>query len=78
MGLVNGSFTTLVPRRAAWQGGGMTRKSHPPGGGIFILIGLFAGIFIGRSYDQISIGALAGLASGVIAAMILWLVTRPR
>ena len=56
----------------------MTRKPEPLGGGIFIVIGLFAGIFIGRSYGQISIGLLAGLVAGTVVALALWLWQRRR
>ena len=51
----------------------MARKVEPLGGGIFIVIGLFAGIFIGRAYGQISFGLLVGLGIGVVASVALWL-----
>lgn len=56
----------------------MARKSEPLGGGIFIVIGLFAGILIGRAYGQISFGLVVGLAIGVVAALALWLWQRRR
>jgi hypothetical protein len=56
----------------------MARKPEPLGGGIFIVIGLFAGIFIGRAYGQISIGLLVGLSAGIVLALALWLWQRRR
>jgi len=54
----------------------MARKPEPLGGGIFIVIGLFAGIFIGRAYGQISFGLLVGLGTGIVLAVALWLFQR--
>ncbi len=54
----------------------MAGKREPLGGGIFIVIGIFAGIFIGRAYGQISAGLLIGMAAGVAVAGVLWLVQR--
>lgn len=56
----------------------MARKPEPLGGGIFIVIGLFAGIFIGRAYGQISFGLLVGLGTGIVLALALWLYQRRR
>lgn len=41
-------------------------------GGIFIAIGAFAGVFIGRSYGQPTIGFIGGLVIGGILATLLW------
>jgi hypothetical protein len=54
----------------------MARKSEPLGGGIFIVIGLFAGILIGRAYGQISFGLLIGLGIGIAIALAIWLFQR--
>lgn len=45
-------------------------------GGIFIAIGAFAGVFIGRSYGQPTIGFISGLVTGGILATLLWLKDR--
>jgi uncharacterized membrane protein len=42
-------------------------------GGIFIAVGAFAGVFIGRSYGQPTIGFISGLAIGGLLALVLWL-----
>ncbi|NRD89441.1 hypothetical protein C8024_08250 [Sphingopyxis sp. BSNA05] len=42
------------------------------GGGIFIAIGAIAGAFIGGYMGQPSAGLLAGLALGVLAALLIW------
>jgi uncharacterized membrane protein len=45
-------------------------------GGIFIAVGAFAGVFIGRSYGQPTIGFISGLVIGGILATVLWLKDR--
>ena len=45
-------------------------------GGIFIAIGAFAGVFIGRSYGQPTIGFISGLLIGGVLAVLLWLKDR--
>lgn len=56
----------------------MASKPEPLGGGIFIVIGLFAGIFVGRAYGQISFGLLVGLGLGIVLALALWIFQRSR
>jgi hypothetical protein len=72
---VNSALTTVCARRMAH---GMTRKPEPLGGGIFIVLGLFGGIFAGRAYGQISFGLLAGLGAGIAIALAIWLFQRRR
>jgi len=51
----------------------VTDPKNPAGGGIFIVIGIFAGIAIGRYLGQTMIGLLGGFAVGIAIAAALWL-----
>lgn len=51
-----------------------TRPSN--GGGVFIAIGTIAGAIAGGLMGQPSIGLLAGLALGALAAFAIWLKDR--
>ncbi|CAN5198258.1 hypothetical protein BH09PSE3_BH09PSE3_01410 [soil metagenome] len=42
-------------------------------GGVFIAIGGLAGVFIGRSYGQPTLGFIGGLAIGALIALAMWL-----
>jgi hypothetical protein len=48
------------------------------GGGIFIALGVAAGVTIGRLYGQTSIGLIGGVALGGLIAGLLWWRTRSR
>ncbi|WP_162987066.1 hypothetical protein [Sphingomonas paeninsulae] len=52
------------------------RPQNTRSGGIFIAIGAFAGVFIGRSYGQPTIGFISGLTIGGVLALLLWLKDR--
>ncbi|MDB5716006.1 MAG: hypothetical protein JWO15_3403 [Sphingomonadales bacterium] len=52
------------------------RPKNTRSGGIFIAIGGFAGVFIGRHYGQPTIGFISGLAIGGLLALGLWLKDR--
>ena len=42
------------------------------GGGVFIAIGAIVGVFAGGYFGEPSAGLLAGLASGALAALVIW------
>jgi hypothetical protein len=48
------------------------------GGGIFIALGIAAGVTVGRLYGQTSIGLIGGVALGALIAGLLWWRTRRR
>lgn len=50
--------------------------SKVAGGGIFIAIGVIAGVGIGAAFGQPSIGLLVGFGIGVALAVLTWLMTR--
>jgi ABC-type uncharacterized transport system permease subunit len=52
------------------------RPENTRSGGIFIAIGAFAGVFIGRSYGQPTMGFVGGLAVGGLIALLMWLKDR--
>lgn len=52
------------------------QASPTNGGGVFIAIGTIAGAVIGGLMGQPSIGLLAGLVVGALAACALWLKDR--
>jgi hypothetical protein len=52
------------------------RPENTRSGGIFIAIGGFAGVFIGRHYGQPTFGFIGGLAIGGLLALLLWLKDR--
>jgi formate/nitrite transporter FocA (FNT family) len=56
----------------------MRREPSSMAGGIFVAIGVIAGVVIGNHYGQASAGFLGGLAAGILAAVALWLVDRNR
>lgn len=54
-------------------------RSEPRGGGILIALALLAGGGLGAALGEGSIGILAGLALGIVAALALaWWERRPR
>jgi hypothetical protein len=48
------------------------------GGGIFLALGIAAGVTVGRLYGQTSIGLIGGVALGALIAGLLWWRTRRR
>jgi hypothetical protein len=48
------------------------------GGGIFLALGIAAGVTVGRLYGQTSIGLIGGIALGALIAGLLWWRTRRR
>jgi hypothetical protein len=48
------------------------------GGGIFIALGIAAGVTIGRLYGQTSIGLIGGVALGALIAGFMWWRSRSR
>jgi len=58
-----------------------TRKgngSNKLAGGIFIVIGLIAGIIFGISVGQVSLGMISGFAIGCGLAVLVWIIDRGR
>jgi hypothetical protein len=56
-------------------------ERHPSkslAGGFFIFAALLAGAIIGIIYDEPSMGMVAGLAVGIAAATLIWLIDRRR
>lgn len=63
----------LAPLRTAWHGAGMAPKSKSPmAGGFPIALGAIGGTVAGLVAHQPTIGFLAGLALGVIVALLIW------
>jgi hypothetical protein len=56
----------------------MARNNGPQAGGFIIAVGVLAGTVVGGLEGQPSIGLLAGLGIGVVAAVAVWLVDRRR
>jgi hypothetical protein len=54
----------------------MAQRPETRSGGIFIAIGAFAGVFIGRSLGQPTLGFIGGLALGGLIALAMWLSDR--
>ncbi len=55
----------------------MPNKS-PLAGGFLLMIAILAGFGWGLATGQPSVGALAGIAFGTVAAVLLWLIDRKR
>jgi uncharacterized membrane protein len=53
-------------------------KSNTMAGGFFIAAGMLGGAIAGVIFNQPSIGMVAGLASGIIIATIIWAMDRKR
>lgn len=53
---------------------GPVRKS----GGVFIAIGVFAGLIGGVIWGELSLGVLIGTAGGIATAAIVWFADRRR
>jgi hypothetical protein len=53
-------------------------KQNALGGGIFIAIGLLGGAIIGVFMGEPSIGMVAGLATGIAVAGLVWIIDRKR
>lgn len=67
----------LANQAGPWQGDRMSKQpENIRSGGIFIAIGGFAGVFIGRAYGQPTIGFVAGLAIGGLISLAMWLKDR--
>jgi len=52
--------------------------SSSPGGGVLIAIGAVLGAIIGLTYDQPTMGVLAGIAIGAVLALAIWWRSRER
>jgi hypothetical protein len=48
------------------------------GGGIFIALGIAAGVTLGRLYGQTSIGLIGGVGLGALIATLIWWRSRRR
>lgn len=70
----------LARRGRAWQEAGMTgpKSRTPQAGGFLLAACVLIGVFVGASKGQASIGFLAGLAAGVVLALLVWLIDRAR
>ncbi|MDF7774971.1 hypothetical protein P1X14_06925 [Sphingomonas sp. AOB5] len=55
-----------------------TPSRTPMAGGFLIASGIFIGVIGGAFANQVTIGFLAGLAGGLVAATALWLIDRQR
>jgi uncharacterized membrane protein len=53
-------------------------KQNSIAGGIFIAIGLLGGAIVGVIMNEPSIGMVAGLLTGTIAAVLVWFFDRKR
>ena len=84
MMVVNGWLTMpefgapLATASANCHGAPMANTPNSAGGGIFIALGAFAGVAVGRFYGQTSLGLIVGVAAGVGLAVLLWLRDRLR
>ncbi len=68
----------LAPRFGTWHWQDMinSKPDDPRAAGVFLALGAIGGTIVGIVYGQPSIGLLAGLASGGLIALILWLIDR--
>lgn len=64
-----------APGPLAWRG--MARR-NPRAGGLFLTIGILAGLAWGVARGEPMLGILAGTTLGIAAAVLLWLVDRRR
>jgi uncharacterized membrane protein len=55
-----------------------TPPSRPLAGGVLIAIGMIGGAVAGYIWDQPTIGLIAGIAAGALAALGIWLGDRRR
>ena len=53
-------------------------RRNPRAGGLFLTIGILAGLAWGVGRGEPMLGILAGTALGIAAAVLLWLVDRRR
>jgi Na+/proline symporter len=53
-------------------------RSNAMAGGFFIAAGMLGGAVAGVIFKQPSIGMVAGLAFGIIVAVIIWAIDRKR
>jgi uncharacterized membrane protein len=53
-------------------------RQAPAGGGIFIVLGIVAGVAVGRLYGQTSMGLVGGIAIGAAIATSMWWRSRGR
>ena len=61
--------------RLAWRG---MAQRNARAGGIFLMIGILAGLAWGMARGEPMLGILAGTALGIAAAVLLWLIDRRR
>ena len=60
------------------RGSAMANRPGPQAGGFIIAVAILAGTIIGGLNGQPSIGLLAGLGLGVVAALAVWLRDRAK
>jgi multisubunit Na+/H+ antiporter MnhB subunit len=53
-------------------------KSNTMAGGFFIAAGMLGGAIAGVIFNQPSIGMVAGLAFGIVVAIVIWAMDRKR
>lgn len=56
----------------------MTKRQPSAAGGLLIAAGALGGAAVGFVYGQATPGFLAGLAIGVVAAIVVWLIDSRR
>ena len=56
----------------------MAREPQSAGGGIFLALAIFIGAIAGTLSGEPSIGAMAGVAAGTLAALLIWWRDRKR
>lgn len=74
-----GKKSGLVRRDAGCNSNAMSddQQQQPQlAGGVFLALGTVGGVLIGAAMGQPSIGFLAGLAAGLAAATLVWLLRR--
>jgi hypothetical protein len=76
MARVNTFVTTfprsLAPSLPSWHSATMAKGQEPKAGGALLAGSILAGAVIGIAMRQATIGVLAGIAVGIVAALLLW------
>jgi len=73
-----GTMVAGARARGVAQARAMANRSGPQAGGFIIAVAILAGTIVGGLNGQPSIGLLAGLGLGVIAALAIWLRDRAK
>ena len=60
-----------------WHGRPMARHSSAAGG-IFLFLGILAGLAVGIALGQPTLGAIVGTAAGALVAIAVWALDRRR